>query len=660
MNWLPKAPSSLPWLPESPKKAKSPSPNKAKSKSPSPNKAKKANTPRTAALRKVIMRKKGVVFVNRVGTEYALTKPEVTWSSTSTSVNKPVDLSVFTSKMAHLKDRYMVTEIEGFQSAGTKQPHFRETLNKPAVGKIDSTVSFVKINMVFLNPDQVASVRVFKSGKIVIYSNGLWQRVTRVLAANYLPDTMKEMIDNAGTTNYQTKFYCDHNIDTQIVYMAIDKKKTPSFKLTDASDIDSYIQKQKKQFPKWNPFPGQKAPSPPSPSPTMNVKGFGKTKVSISTKTEPETVFNVFANGTVVVMKSASVREGVDAFKMLARQVGVDMFRFGAKTAPAPKLNMAAYIANYRYDLAPSWNASKAGFYVRPGPDGKPRFYELSKNPKFQKAKTIRAYLDAKVNIPANTKTKLGITNANVAAVRNKSPTVGRPSGWNNQSRNGYYVKPNKSGNPQWYQIPKSKSTTKNTVIEAYGRHAVPIPQHIRNLFKIGNNVKNVSVAGPSITKKMTKKQLMNIAVMENIPHVTEKMKVSEMKHILEKKLSPQNKSVDVIVNGVKHTFLANGSVRRVYTNKASRTRKFDTLKANEQDAIARAYMSSRRYEEYKKVARKDKFKFLKNLKNKGAKHSPRSPGSTPGSASLNNFAKNMEQTLKKSPSPNWVNMPKV
>lgn len=616
---LPNLPANFQWMPESPRR-KSPSPAKKTPPPPPSNKY----AAHKAAMRKILAIRKGNVFSNRVGQAYALTKPVVTWSSTSTSVGESIDLSTL-AKMVTVQGKYAVTEVAGFQSAGTKMPHFRETLNKPAVGKMNSTITFVKLNIVFLEPNQTASVRVFKSGKIVIFSDGPWERVARILVKHYIPGKMRVMVANAGETNYQTKFECDHKIDTSYLYDAIEKKKVGGFGFSDASEIDEYVKKQKKQFPTWKPFGGA-SPSPsPSPSPNA-VKGFKKTKVTISTKTAPKVVFNVFENGTVVVMKCVKVNDGPAAFKSLARQVGGDMFYAIKKTAPTAKLNMAAYIANYRYELAPGWNATKAGFYVRPGPNGKPRFYEL-KNPALQKAKAIKAYLNAKLNIPANVKTKLGITNANVAAVRNKSPVAVPPSGWNNQSRNGYYVRPNKTGNPQWKQIPKTKSSVKNTVVTAYGRHAIPIPAHIRALFKIGNNnMKSVPLASPVIGKKMTKKQLMNVAVMENIPQVTEKLTVAQMKQVLAKKLSPQNKSVNVVLNGVQHTFLSNGSVRRVYPNKATRTRKFDTLKANEQDAIARAYMSSKRYEEYKKVARKDKYKFLTNLKNRGAKHSPKSP----------------------------------
>jgi len=65
-----------------------------------------------------------------------------------------------------------------------------------------------------------------------------------------------------------------------------------------------------------------------------------------------------------------------------------------------------------------------------------------------------------------------------------------------------------------------------------------------------------------------------------------------------------------VVVNGVNHTFQSNGIILR-----ASRTRKFDTLKASDQNAIAQAYMTSALYEAYKKAPRKDKFKFILNVK---------------------------------------------
>jgi len=161
-----KKPASYNWIVNnepSPKKSK-PNPVEKRARSannsagagPSTKKAKAANSPRTTAMRKVLAIRKGNMFVNRVGDLCALSKPVVTWSSTSTSVGGSIDLSTL-AKVVTVPGKYATTEVAGFQSAGTKLPHFRETLNKPAVGKINPTVSFVKLNMVLLDPGQTAS-----------------------------------------------------------------------------------------------------------------------------------------------------------------------------------------------------------------------------------------------------------------------------------------------------------------------------------------------------------------------------------------------------------------------------------------------------------------------------------------------------------------------
>jgi len=96
-----------------------------------------------------------------------------------------------------------------------------------------------------------------------------------------------------------------------------------------------------------------------------------------------------------------------------------------------------------------------------------------------------------------------------------------------------------------------------------------------------------------------------------------------------------------VTVNNVKHTFLANGTVRRNYPNKASRTRQFSTLKSAEQNAIARAYLKPAEYETYKKKLTKERYQYLLNIKNSrrngngspAAGPAPRSPASRSASS---------------------------
>ena len=208
------------------------------------------------------------------------------------------------------------------------------------------------------------------------------------------------------------------------------------------------------------------------------------------------------------------------------------MFQAGNKmTSPPVKINKAQNMMERRYKLAPSWNATKNGFYVRPGSNGKPRFYEL-KDVKLQKTKTIRAYLDAGVNIPTNVRTKFSISNANVEAIRAAAPK--------------------------------------------------------------------------KVQKKATKKNLLNVAFEKNLAHVSGKMKVANIKKAIQ---SPQNTSVNVIIGGVKHTFLANGSVRR-----GTRTRQFSSLK-KEQNTIARAYLTANQYAEYAQKAAKNRYQYILNTK---------------------------------------------
>ena len=542
---LPNLPANFQWLPESPpqKRARSgsangspsskktkPNPTEKRARSasvnasPSPKKA-RVNSPRTAALRKVLQKRN--LFPNHVGARYALTKPVVSWSTTTTSVDSTINLA-FLTKFITLHGKYAVVEITGYKSAGGKAV-YRETQSHPPIGDI-SNVTLLKLNMVFLYPDQTASILVFKSGKIIIHSSGPWERVARILAREYLPGKFRIMIDKAGKSNYVSKFSCNRKINTEAIFARIDynPKQTSSFRTADAADANFLAKDPNKSKEHWFDENADPFAKPPAAIPLPN-KAFKKTKISVSTKYLPKVTLNIFTNGTVVAF-SSDPNNGPRAFKELAREVD-NMFQGGnAMTAPVAKMNAAQKAqaaTERRYKLAPSWNATKNGFYVRPGSNGKPRFYEL-KDVKLQKTKTIRAYLNAKVPIPANVKTKFSITNANMTAP------------------------PKKPAKPQ-----------------------------------------------------VKKEQLLNTAYEMNLAHVSGKMKKANIKKVI-----ASQQKVNVVVNGVNHTFQSNGSILR-----ASRTRKFDTLKASDQNAIAQAYMTSTLYEAYKKAPRKDKFKFILNVK---------------------------------------------
>lgn len=538
------------------------------SASPSPKKSKLASLSKPSGAN---------VFTNRgMGNVFALTKPEVTWSVTTTSVGESINLDSLT-KFAVVPGKYTATEITGYQSIKGKVV-YRETQTQPAIGKINSNVLFLKINMVFLAPNQTASISVFKSGKIIIRSSGPWERIARILAKEYLPGKFHAMIENVGKSNYVSKFYCNRKINVEAIYERImgANSAPSSFKSVDISNL-SFLTKESNKSKGLQYFDENADPfaKPPPPAPLPN-KAFKKTKISVSTKDDPNVTLNIFTTGTIVAF-SNDPDDGPLAFKELELEMPDDeMFQAGNKmTSPPAKINKAQNMMERRYKLAPSWNATKNGFYVRPGSNGKPRFYEL-KDVKLQKTKTIRAYLDAKVNIPANVRTKFSITNANVNAVRSASPK--------------------------------------------------------------------------KVQKKPTKKNLLNVAFEKNLAHVSGKMKVANIKKAIR---SPQNTSVNVIVNGVKHTFLANGSVRR-----GTRTRQFSSLK-KEQNTIARAYLTANQYAEYSQRAAKNRYQYILNTKvakataaaaAKAAKATAPKAKAASASSSVNNnnnFALNLELAVR-------------
>jgi len=458
----------------------------------------------------------------------------------------------------------------GYQSIKGKAV-FRETQSQPATGKINSDVLFLKINMVFLSPNQTASISVFKNGKIIIRSSGPWERVARILAKEYLPGKFHAMIEKAGKSNYVCKFYCNRKINVEVIYERL-MSAPSSFRSVDMADWN-FLAKDpnKSKEPHWFNENADPFAKPPALAPLPN-KAFKKTKISVSTKDDPKVTLNIFTTGTVVAF-SNDPSDGPLTFKSLEIEMpGDTMFHTGNKmTSPPVKMNKAQNMMERRYKLAPSWNATKNGFYVRPGSNGKPRFYEL-KDVKLQKTKTIRAYLDAKVTIPANVKAKFSITNANVETI-----------------------------------APKKK-----------------------------------------VEKKTTKQKLLNVAFEKNLAHVSGKMKVANIKKAIQ---SPQNMSVNVIIGGVKHTFLANGSVRR-----GSRTRQFSTLK-KEQEPIARAYLTANQYAEYEKKAVKNRYQYILNTKMAKATATAAAkavaPKSKAASASSsmnnNNFALNLELAVRMS-----------
>lgn len=603
-------------------------------------------------------RRRGKEIFSNKGSGFALSKPKVFLSSIKTKIKNP-DMA----SLGHVARgaSYMVTEVEGVQYIGGR-PKFRETHNKPAVGEIDSSVISVKINYKMINPPQTATVFIYKTGSVVISTNGPWERVIRLLSRDYFPGKFEELSSEVDVTANTSRFYCNQNLSLENITKHIEGATYGKF-LNEQIRAHFYGVQGPRRATK---FHLSKLPSESGLTGTVRVDTEleGGYKVSL-----------ILAKNGTVVASCIDAAFGPIAFKELVREMGPIIFA-GARAFPSVlkpgKEAKRAAMAEARYNLAANWSATRNGHYVRPGPDGKPRFYAIPANKSLVRAKVIKAYSNAGVNIPSNVISKLNITREQINAVKGRSPRAGRPSGWNNQSRNGYYVRPNKQGKPQWYQIPKGKADSKKTVIKAYSAAGINIPQHLKNLFRIKNaNLNGAGGSTPVINlgkdkhlringkqlERYNKEALVNMAVQLNMPRVTEKMKVSEIRSEFERQMAPKVQPINVTVNGVKHTFLSNGTVRRNYANKASRTRQFSTLKVGEQNAIAQAYLSANQFAEYKKKLARNKFQYLLNAKAARATAAPspnragsarKSPSpSNSGSPANSNFELNLELAVR-------------
>lgn len=90
--------------------------------------------------------------------------------------------------------------------------------------------------------------------------------------------------------------------------------------------------------------------------------------------------------------------------------------------------------------------------------------------------------------------------------VRDKSckpDTQPEPYSFSGVCKTGYYVRPNKNGNPCCYKIPKDKKAGKLRAIQAYKDAGVAIPPSVRTIFGITNTPSNA-------TSLVTKAQLVN------------------------------------------------------------------------------------------------------------------------------------------------------
>jgi TATA-box binding protein (TBP) (component of TFIID and TFIIIB) len=573
-------------------------------------------------------------YVNKFSNfDYALTKPVVT--STIVALDVPFkDLS-----RAPLPAG--VKELLGYTSTG-KLPVVRKLHNRNAtLGAANITkVKRWAFTINFKSPESTAYVSHNDSGKMQISATGPYERVIRLLHKNYYPGIVEAPIK---IVKIDTRMYINRAINLDVLGEEL-TRRVPKSRLI-----------------KWD--------YTPELMPGAYLKW-----------ADPRASMIIYTNGAILtqglksladvgatseILKQIFTKYLVDRFKVFKYARGGSNYT-GILAPPKPaRKNLAAkrVRAANRYSQAAGWNNTRPGFYVRPGPDAKPRFYPLVKNLKLVRPKVIRAYTNAGVPIPQTVKNALAITGNEGLAPKVEGR---RAPNWT-ATKVGYYVKPGPGGLPYFYQVPKGLAAARKTVAAAYKKAGVNIPNSVRNQFKIGGSASpnaagnwkkpthwlnynakgGVRINGRQYDR-YTRPELVQIARNIGIPEVGESQSLAKIAELIAKYLEPYTNIPNAMIGGVPVIVMANGRVKR-----GTRARQWTTLKEAEQTAIARAMLNSFKFAEYEKVKKNYKFNYLIGAKRQiqeEARNNAVAGRANEAAESLSsvnsNFGRNIEYTM--------------
>jgi hypothetical protein len=407
---------------------------------------------------------------------------------------------------------------------------------------------------------------------------------------------------------------------------------------------------------------------------------------------DPQWTYQFFENGTVLftgIKNPKDVNEPVKLFK----QFGLTNVSIATERSPALRRPVAAKkntskLAE-RNPLAGTWNNLRkpyAGFYIRPGTNGKPRMYPyrfmrrdpetklvINEGPMNLRAvapKVVKAFKN--INRPIPKETLNAFASAGVALESPKKKAVAahsnrRAPSWN-ATKNGFYVRPGAGQQPYWFAIPKGIESGRKTVIAAYTKAGRNIPQAVRTIFKIPAsvtvNVKpkhNLTVGLNGVLRingrqavRLTVPELVAIARNMNIAEVNAKMKPLDIIQWIQHKSGLTGKKAiknfNVNLNGTKYRLLNNERVERT-VGKTRTTRNWSTIPAANQNRIAKAFLNKSYHEAYNMQPRNKKYWALMVYKNSLKPNTPSTASSAASSSSNNNnlanFAANLEANLR-------------
>lgn len=413
---------------------------------------------------------------------------------------------------------------------------------------------------------------------------------------------------------------------------------------------------------------------------------------------KPKITYQFFENGTVVFtgIKDPSDKDvPKKIFKEFFTEHGLAVTKCIAvsnqpRTAvPKRGVNVNTKklkLAN-RYNFAGRWNAllpERSGFYIRPGTNGAARYYPwriMKRNPQTGEVlnmgpmnlkgvapKVMKAFKNANKPVPNSTRRVFAAAGYPLSEEASPKSVAGhsnrRAPSWN-ATKPGFYVRPGAGQQPYWFKVPTGLAAGRKTVISTYTKAGRNIPAAVRNIFKIGNNVKTggavrehkVDIGLDGILRinnrqatRLTKPELVAIARNLDIAQVNAKMKPTNIIAWIHSKALPAGykpySNFNVNVNSAKYSFIGNNRVQKTVGGKRT-ARNWATIPVSEQDKIARALLPSNLYENWNKTAKSNKYKKLMNYALSKAPPSPKKPSSASSVSSMGSVMAELERTSR-------------
>jgi TATA-box binding protein (TBP) (component of TFIID and TFIIIB) len=405
----------------------------------------------------------------------------------------------------------------------------------------------------------------------------------------------------------------------------------------------------------------------------------------------PQWTYQFFENGTVLftgIKDPKDVNEPVRLFKQFFTEFEMNknvVIRTGKTPAiqrPVAGKKNAAKLAE-RYPLAGTWNSLRkpyAGFYIRPGANGKPRMYPyrfmrrntnagvVNLGPMNLRAvapKVVKAFRNVGQPIPKVTLDAFASAGVSLGSPKKKAVAAHanrRAPSWS-ATKNGFYVRPGAGQQPYWFKVPAGLASGRKTVIDAYTKAGRNMPAAVRAIFKIPANVTinvkpkhNVTMGLNGILRingrqaiRLTVPELVAVARNMNIAQVNAKMKPAEIIGWIQGKSGARtSKNYNVNLNGTKYKLLSNGRVEKTVGTKRT-TRNWSTIPAANQNRIAKAFLNESYHGAYNLQPRNKKYSALMLYKNslRAATPSTTSSSASSNNNNLANFAANLEATVR-------------